>query len=77
MERFIISMSKYMKKIFNYGFSGVKKNLRKKKNLSHIASCASCIYMEDYCNNKEVTEFDMVITETKRFCSFWRFEENV
>lgn len=47
----------------------------------YIASCRSCIsygYCEvekiERCMNNEVTEFDMVVEETREFCTFWRCE---
>ena len=52
------------------GFDAFRKVARKKEKF--LASCQSCVFMEDECINSNVTSFDMVITETNRYCTFWK-----
>lgn len=54
------------------GFSSFRKTVSGTGREKYLASCQSCVYMEEYCVNTNVTSFDMVETETNKYCCFWK-----
>lgn len=52
------------------GFKAFKTHAKKIEK--YIASCSSCMYMEDECINPNVTSFDVVKTDTSIYCSYWK-----
>ena len=61
-----------MPPLFKVGVKALQEQINKKR-LFHIASCYSCIYFhEEDCHNPNVTEFDMIETEDKLYCNFWK-----
>lgn len=45
------------------------------KKAKYIARCESCRFFDDVCTNANVTSFDVVEDEDRRFCVFWQPEE--
>jgi hypothetical protein len=52
------------------GFKEFRKHIKNRERF--IASCSSCFFMQDFCTNGNVTEFDMVKAGGRTYCIFWR-----
>ena len=64
-------------KIFHEGYGEVSDRLSKRNK--YLMSCKSCVHFfqthdDEYelCQNENVTEFDMVNTESSVYCSYWQ-----
>lgn len=60
-----------MPPLFRVGAKALQKQINKKR-LFNIASCDSCIYFHNDCRNPNVTEFDIIETDDKIYCNFWK-----
>lgn len=62
---------------FSRGYSDVRK--RVEKGSRYTMSCYNCDFFSqemgddtEMCQNSEVLQFDMIVTETSIFCNRWR-----
>lgn len=57
------------------GFNQFRKTVRDKpSSAKYMADCKSCKFLNqnDECTNSNVTSYDMVTTEEKTYCTFWK-----
>lgn len=57
------------------GFNQFAKKVRDKSRVARsVANCKSCMYLNenDVCTNNGVTSYDMVVEETRTYCTFWK-----
>ena len=52
------------------GFNEFRKQTEHKAKI--IASCDSCMYMEDSCTHTGVTAYDMVEGDNRIYCLYWQ-----
>ena len=61
------------KLFFDRGFKEIYKKGAKLKPL--VADCSSCRWQDEdtkECSNKDVTTYDITMTENRKFCTFWQ-----
>lgn len=63
--------------MFTRGYKSVEESLRKKAR--YVRHCNNCRFYyadlydkEEYCQNDNVTEYDIVVEGTTCFCSYWQ-----
>lgn len=65
--------------LFTQGYSSIRKKMKKRSRW--VMDCRSCRFFEqqegdkyEVCQNRSVTKYDMVHTETNCYCTYWQPE---